>query len=427
MTTLLGPLLNELVETYLQTVDHAVELHNVFEDSVRLEGLENPTTESIQRVCWRIDYYGRGYLMKFLSYNKRFTKAMNALSAYHSANVDQPAASRITGVLTESWLKRLQLYRKTRRVFHVVLKNMNLRREQLKVWVVPKENEASCVQVFEQKITIDQLAIRELAGPETVWYNDCTYPPSASLEDIPDINDIDGDYAGRALLSMDASTHAHLDHTLSPASGEGMEHLGAGVKEAFASDNENPASLENVRDVQEYSIAATPATKTVETKSPTDPPYHFWVMAFLVLATSIVLTVGTVVRMLATLLSSLLPRLIMLALKLQGWARKAPPTEIDLDISILESMTSAEKPSPSSMEQSLLASRLLISTSGESIEPSSISLTTPTFTRPSKMLEAQAMANKFNDDCAEASFCLSQISITDTTPPGRLWQFSKQL
>ena len=85
MPTLLGPLLNELVETYLQTVDHAVELHNVFEDSVRLEGLENPTTESIQRVCWRIDYYGRGYLMKFLSCNKRFTKAMNALSAFHSA------------------------------------------------------------------------------------------------------------------------------------------------------------------------------------------------------------------------------------------------------------------------------------------------------------------------------------------------------
>ena len=37
------------------------------------------------------------------------------------------------------------------------------------------------------------------------------------------------------------------------------------------------------------------------------------------------------------------------------------------------------------------------------------------------------MANEFHDDCAEASFRLSQIKMTDTTPPGRLTSFSKQL
>ena len=37
------------------------------------------------------------------------------------------------------------------------------------------------------------------------------------------------------------------------------------------------------------------------------------------------------------------------------------------------------------------------------------------------------MANEFHDDCAEASFRLSQIKMTDTTPPGRLKSFSKQL
>jgi hypothetical protein len=187
MPTLLGLLLNELVETHLQTADHAVDLYQEFEHSVRLESSENQTTESIQRVCWRIDYYGRGYLMKFLSCNKRFTKAMNALSAFHSAYGDQPAVSRITAALTESWLRRFQLYRKTRRVLHKLLKNMNLRREQLRMWVVPKATEASCIQAFERKITIDHLAIGELAGPDTVWYNDSQSPPFASLEDIPDM------------------------------------------------------------------------------------------------------------------------------------------------------------------------------------------------------------------------------------------------
>jgi hypothetical protein len=71
---------------------------------------------------------------------------------------------------------------------------------------------------------------------------------------------------------------------------------------------------------------------------------------------------------------------------------------------------------------------LPITTSGEHIEFSSISLTTPSFTRPStKMLEALAMVNGFYKDCAEASFRLSQIKITCTMPPGRLKSFTKQL
>ena len=91
MPTLLGLLLNELFEIYSQTVDHVMDLREEFADSVRYGenlGSVNHTTESVQRVCWRIDYHGRGYLTKFLSCNKRFTKAINELSAYHSVNVD---------------------------------------------------------------------------------------------------------------------------------------------------------------------------------------------------------------------------------------------------------------------------------------------------------------------------------------------------
>ena len=432
MPTLLGLLLNELVETHLQTADHAVDLYQEFEHSVRLESSENQTTDSIQRVCWRIDYYGRGYLMKFLSCNKRFTKAMNALSAFHSAYGDQPAVSRITAALTESWLRRFQLYRKTRRVLHKLLKNMNLRREQLRMWVVPKATEASCIQAFERKITIDHLAIGKLAGPDTVWYNYLQYPPSAHLNDIPNISDIDKDYAGRALLSMDVSNLAQMDpsNVLVVKSCEDdkndiVKDLDAGHEEASNSEVKSPATREPIATV------AIPAINTDDPKSITRRlplPLCFWVMALMVISTTV-----SVLKMLSTLLPPLWPTLCMLGLlcllsawKLQGEARVDPPTKeslIVLATSGPESVISVEEPAPTSMG----TARLLISTSGESNQLSSTSLTTPTFTRPSKMLEAQAMANKFNDNCAEASFRLSQISITDTTPPGRLQQFSKQL
>ena len=76
------------------------------------------TPESVQRLCWMIDLEGRHHLLKFLSYNKRFTRAMIALEAYQSTILDQPVVSRIVGPLTESWSRRFQLYRKTRRIFH---------------------------------------------------------------------------------------------------------------------------------------------------------------------------------------------------------------------------------------------------------------------------------------------------------------------
>ena len=73
--------------------------------------------------------------------------------------------------------------------------------------------------------------------------------------------------------------------------GGGTEDLGAGDKYSFASN----------------------VTKTVETKSPKDSPYHFWVMASLLLVTSILVTVGNIVTILATLLSSLLLTVSLLA------------------------------------------------------------------------------------------------------------------
>ena len=101
---------------------------------------------------------------------------------------------------------------------------------------------------------------------------------------------------------------------------------------------------------------------------------------------------------------------------------------MDLDISVPESMSSTEESSTSSVKQSLLAHSLPVSTSGESIEFSSLSLTAPSFTRPtSRMLEALAMANEFHNDRAEASFRLFQIKITETTPSGRLKSFIEQL
>ena len=225
-------------------------------------------------------------------------------------------------------------------------------------WIFQHPPVETTVQDFLSKITIDILAFREQAGTESDLYCDSSSQLgslSRILDDMPDINEIDEDYAGRALLSLDDSNDAHLDQNLAPAASGGMEDLVDGDKKALYSDVESPVDLENVTPaVQESSVAATPVTKTSETQSPTDPPYHLCLMAFLVLATYIVVTVGTVV----TMLSSLLPSMSLLALvylllsqmKLQGEARKAPPTEIDLDISVPESVTSTEKPSTSSMK-----------------------------------------------------------------------------
>lgn len=77
-----------------------------------------------------------------------------------------------------------------------MLKNMNLRRKQLRVCVVPTETEASCIQDFVNKIDVDFLAITEEAGRDTAWWSNQDYPPPASLENIQDIN---GNYAGRAM------------------------------------------------------------------------------------------------------------------------------------------------------------------------------------------------------------------------------------
>jgi hypothetical protein len=139
MPALLGLLMDKLVETFYHIVEQPVDVYQFFKFSARWFA-KNPTVESIQVACWRVDFYGRGSLMKFLSFNK----------PYHSANVDQPAASRITAVLTESWFRRFQLYRETRSVFHKLLKSMNLRQKQMEVWVVPAETEASCTRLCEQ-------------------------------------------------------------------------------------------------------------------------------------------------------------------------------------------------------------------------------------------------------------------------------------
>lgn len=113
MPPLLDLLLDELVATYNQIVEYPADLFQDFEYSAQWSG-KTCTVQSIQAACWRVNYYGRGSLMKFLSFNKRFTNAINALSEYHNSILDQPTASRITAVLTECWLRKIQLYRKTR-------------------------------------------------------------------------------------------------------------------------------------------------------------------------------------------------------------------------------------------------------------------------------------------------------------------------
>jgi hypothetical protein len=102
---------------------------------------------------------------------------------------------------------------------------MNLRREQL----MSQENP------FDHNF-----AIRE---QEPAWCFDVI----RSIDDIPGISVSDEDYAVRSMLSMDTSTHAHLDQSLTPAAvGERMDDLGADHEEAFASDVESSAGIVNV-------------------------------------------------------------------------------------------------------------------------------------------------------------------------------------
>ena len=143
-------------------------------------------------------------------------------------------------------------------------------------WIFQHPPVETTVQDFLSKIIVDILAFREQAGTESDWYCDSSSQLgslSRILDDMPDINEIDEDYAGRALLSLDDSNDAHLDQNLAPAASGGMEDLVDGDKKALYSDVESPVDLENVTPaVQESSVAATPVTKTSETQSPTDPP-----------------------------------------------------------------------------------------------------------------------------------------------------------
>ena len=70
-------------------------------------------------------YFDKYVLTKFLSFNKRFTKAMDALTSYHST-ID---GSRMVEKCVESWSQRFQVFRRTRRDFHQLLKVIKRRRE----------------------------------------------------------------------------------------------------------------------------------------------------------------------------------------------------------------------------------------------------------------------------------------------------------
>ena len=69
---------------------------------------------------------------------------MNALSDY-STSVDKPVTSRITKV----WSRRFKVYRETRSVFHQLIKNMNLRREQM--WYQVSQIMAGLIAIARQE------------------------------------------------------------------------------------------------------------------------------------------------------------------------------------------------------------------------------------------------------------------------------------
>ena len=153
--------------------------------------------EKLQRWCWQSDYLDRKHLVIFLSLNKRFTKALRALSTFQSSNTDQPGISKPTEMCVENWSERFKLYRKTRSIFHKLLKSMNLRREQLM-------NHDPFDGDFVEKINADIITIREL---DNTWYNGVTVRGYTGckvircLDDIPCIWAHDADYAVRFMLS----------------------------------------------------------------------------------------------------------------------------------------------------------------------------------------------------------------------------------
>ena len=71
-------------------------------------------------------YFDKYVLTEFLSFNKRFTKAMKALSSFHSASND---FRRMAGICLGSWSQRFQVFSRTRRAFHKLLEDIKAWRE----------------------------------------------------------------------------------------------------------------------------------------------------------------------------------------------------------------------------------------------------------------------------------------------------------
>ena len=103
-----------------------------------------------------------------------------------------------------------------------------------------------------------------------------------------------------------------LNPTHPPAGVEGVEDLEAGQGEASAFAGESPSVIEDESPANQepITIAAKPETNVVKPKSLTsrDSPFYFLVAVLLLFT----MTVVTVVMVLSTLLSSLVPTLSLL-------------------------------------------------------------------------------------------------------------------
>ena len=135
------------------------------------------------------------------------------------------------------------------------------------------------------------------------------------------------------------------------------------------------------------------------------------------------MTVVTVVMVLLTLLSSLVPTLSLLALvclmlspwKLQWEARKAA------SLTAPELVTTTEKPSISSMEQSLVSTSLSTSFPGESIHVCGLGQTALACDRySSSMTNFYSLMNQFRESQDEATFILNSMDLTDSLGPMRV-------
>ena len=155
--------------------------------------------------CWVSDHSGRKTMNTFMSYNKRFTRAMRSLEAFHNAYADHPVINKLTEILTESWSRRFHLYRETRSIYHEMQKNMNVRQEQLMAEKDPFDDK------FTNRVQADVKAIVELRD---AWIRDYSPKVIKSLDDIPFIsNAYDRDYAVRSMLAVGS----FLDTALPPA------------------------------------------------------------------------------------------------------------------------------------------------------------------------------------------------------------------